>query len=81
MTFMTGSPTQLLGAPRPALQTLRVPSLAGLAAFVIRAAMLARESPWQLDEFPEALPIKAELLPWLFPLHMITGGLRCCWCC
>lgn len=27
------------------------------------------------DDFPEALAIKVELMPWLFPLHMVTGGL------
>lgn len=32
-------------------------------------------APWLVDDFPEALAIKAELLPWLFPLHMIAGGL------
>ena len=32
-------------------------------------------APWQVDDFPEALAIKVELLPWLFPLHMIAGGL------
>ena len=41
----------------------------------MRTALLALESPWQVDDFPEALAIKAELLPWIFPLHMITGGL------
>ncbi|MFM5922833.1 MAG: DUF2306 domain-containing protein, partial [Novosphingobium sp.] len=32
-------------------------------------------APWLVDDFPEALAIKVELLPWLFPLHMIAGGL------
>ena len=41
----------------------------------MRTALLAFESPWQVDDFPEALAIKAELLPWIFPLHMISGGL------
>ena len=72
---MTGSPIQLLGAPIPALRILRALVLAGLAAFVIRTALLALESPWQVDDFPEALAIKVELLPWIFPVHMITGGL------
>ena len=50
-------------------------ALAALAAFVIRTALLALESPWQVDDFPEALAIKAELLPLIFPVHMISGGL------
>ena len=37
--------------------------------------MLALYSPWQVDDFPEALAVKVELMPWLFPLHMIAGGL------
>ena len=49
--------------------------LAGIALFVIRTALMALRSPWQVDDFPEALAIKVELLPWLFPLHMLTGGL------
>lgn len=32
-------------------------------------------SPWRVDDFPEALYIKVELLPWTFAAHMITGGL------
>lgn len=27
------------------------------------------------DDFPEALAVKMELLPWLFPLHMLSGAL------
>ena len=49
--------------------------LAALAVFVILTAVKALRSPWQVDDFPEALAVKAELLPWLFPLHMIAGGL------
>ena len=46
-----------------------------MALFVIRTAVLALTSPWQVDDFPEALAVKVELLPWIFPLHMIAGGL------
>ena len=49
--------------------------LAALALFVIQTAVKALRSPWQIDDFPEALAIKVELLPWLFPLHMVAGGL------
>ncbi len=49
--------------------------LAAIGLFVIHTAILALRAPWLVDEFPEALAIKAELLPWLFPLHMIAGGL------
>ena len=43
--------------------------------FVIQIALKALRSPWQVDDFPEALAVKVELLPWLFPLHMMAGGL------
>ena len=49
--------------------------LTAIAAFVTFAAAKAIESPWLVDDFPEALGIKAELLPVIFPLHMISGGL------
>lgn len=49
--------------------------LAAIGLFVIHTAIKALQAPWLVDDFPEALAIKAELLPWLFPLHMITGGL------
>ena len=49
--------------------------LAALTLFVIQTALKALRAPWQVDDFPEALAVKVELLPWLFPLHMVTGGL------
>ncbi len=30
---------------------------------------------WDSDGFPEALAVKLELLPIIFPVHMVTGGL------
>lgn len=54
---------------------------AGLIAFTMvcglwlltaaKALMLAADS----SDFPEALAIKLELLPVIFPVHMVTGGL------
>ncbi len=49
--------------------------LAAIAAFVIATAWKALRSPWLVDDFPESLAIKVELMPLLFPLHMISGGL------
>ena len=49
--------------------------LAVIGLFVIKTALKALRSPWLVDDFPEALAIKVELMPWLFPLHMIAGGL------
>ncbi len=49
--------------------------LAGIGFFVASTAWKALRAPWLVDDFPEALAVKVELLPWLFPLHMMTGGL------
>lgn len=54
---------------------VRAVILTAIALFVIRTAVKALGAPWQVDDFPEALAVKAELLPWLFPLHMLAGGL------
>ncbi|WP_309752071.1 DUF2306 domain-containing protein [Novosphingobium sp.] len=59
----------------PARRALRTAILAGLALFVSYTALKALGSPWAVDDFPEALAIKAELMPVIFPLHMISGGL------
>lgn len=54
---------------------MRALVLTGLAAFVIYTALKALYSPWLVDDFPEALAIKVELMPVIFPLHMLSGGL------
>ncbi|MFM5894483.1 MAG: DUF2306 domain-containing protein [Novosphingobium sp.] len=71
---MSLSPTGSV-AVGPARRALRGIVLAALALFVIRTAILALYSPWQVDDFPEALAVKVELLPWIFPVHMLAGGL------
>lgn len=38
-------------------------------------AFKALRAPLVIDDFPEELLVKAELLPVLFPIHMVTGGL------
>ncbi len=42
-----------------------------LGSTAFRAVMAAFDS----DRFPEALLVKVEALPFIFPLHMVTGGL------
>ncbi|MGB7655927.1 MAG: DUF2306 domain-containing protein [Novosphingobium sp.] len=59
----------------PARRAVRWAILAGLTLFVSYTAAKALYSPWLVDDFPEDLAIKVELLPLVFPLHMITGGL------
>lgn len=54
---------------------MRAVILAAIALFVILTAIKTLRSPWQVDDFPEALAVKVELLPWLCPLHMRAGGL------
>lgn len=54
---------------------LRFIALAAITAFVIQTAVKALQAPWMVDDFPESLAIKAELLPRIFALHMIAGGL------
>jgi Predicted membrane protein (DUF2306) len=49
--------------------------LAAFGTFVIRAAVTALNAAVVQDDFPEALAVKVELMPVVFPLHMLTGGL------
>ena len=49
--------------------------LAALAAFVIYTALRGISESWDNDGFPESLAVKLELMPFLFPVHMISGGL------
>jgi uncharacterized membrane protein YozB (DUF420 family) len=49
--------------------------LAGLSIFVTFAAVRAISESWINEDFPEALAVKLELLPLIFPVHMIAGGL------
>lgn len=49
--------------------------LAAAGLFLLQTAWKALIAPWQIEDFPEALYVKAELLPWIFPLHMVTGAL------
>lgn len=53
--------------------------LAALTLFVSHTAAKALYSPWLIDAFSEALAIKAELMPAVFPLHMLSGGQGLVW--
>ena len=72
MSSSSSGPTS--GSAIPA-RLLRWTFLAALAAFVTATAIKALRAPWAIDDFPEELLIKAELLPVIFPVHMLTGGL------
>lgn len=66
-------------------QTGRAPPRAGriavwvlVSAFgvlVATTAWKALTAPWRVDDFPEELAVKAELVPTIFTVHMIAGGL------
>jgi hypothetical protein len=43
--------------------------------FVTYTALRAIFEAYDSDGFPEALAVKVELLPLIFPIHMVTGGL------
>jgi Predicted membrane protein (DUF2306) len=49
--------------------------IAPLGIFVTFVALRGISESWNNDGFPEALAVKLELLPIIFPLHMVTGGL------
>jgi Predicted membrane protein (DUF2306) len=49
--------------------------LAPIAAFVIYVALRGISESWDNDGFPESLAIKLELMPVIFPVHMVAGGL------
>ena len=52
-----------------------VAAIAGLVYFTSITAIKAVEEAFHNQQFPEALAIKVEELPLIFPLHMVTGGL------
>lgn len=52
-----------------------LPILAAIAGLVTYTAGKALWSAFANDDFPESLAVKVELLPLIFPLHMVTGGL------
>ena len=49
--------------------------LAGIAALVSYTVWVALSAVYDPGDLPEALAIKLELLPVIFPLHMVTGAL------
>ncbi len=60
---------------KPLARLLSTVVLAAIAAFVIATAYKALLAPLHVDDFPEELAVKAELLPVTFPLHMVSGAL------
>ena len=54
---------------------LRWLMLVGIGCFVIYVALRGIAESWHNDGFPESLAIKLELMPLIFPVHMVAGGL------
>jgi Predicted membrane protein (DUF2306) len=58
--------------------TRRLPLILTIIAtllFVTYTGIRAVFEAWDNDGFPEALAVKLELLPIIFPVHMVSGGL------
>jgi hypothetical protein len=49
--------------------------LLAIFVFVLLTASKALRESFDNDNFPDALAVKLELLPFIFPLHMFTGGM------
>jgi hypothetical protein len=49
--------------------------LSAISVFVTYTAARGLLAAFANDDFPESLAVKVELLPLIFPLHMITGAL------
>ena len=49
--------------------------LALITGLLLYTAWVAISSAFANDDFPESLAVKVELLPLIFPVHMVTGGL------
>ena len=50
-------------------------SIIAILLFVTYTGIRAMSESYDNDAFPEALAIKVELLPLIFPIHMVAGGL------
>lgn len=58
-----------------AARVLRTAGLSAVGLFVASTMFKALRAPWMADDFPEELAVKFELMPAIFSVHMITGGL------
>ena len=56
-------------------QSAYVVAIAAFIMFVSYTAIKALSSTFYNDDFPESLAVKVELMPLVFPIHMITGAL------
>ncbi len=57
------------------LRAVRWVVVSAIAAFVTSVAVKALMQTFDHDDFPEALLVKVEALPVIFPVHMLAGAL------
>jgi hypothetical protein len=72
---MERSLRETVGAGGLLKRTVWIMILTAIGALVTYTASRALWSAFANDDFPESLAVKVELLPLIFPVHMITGGL------
>ena len=76
MVHLRAAPVSgLLSGFNPLRRVAAIVFLTAISAFVIATAWKAVRAPWGIDDFPEELAVKAELMPLVFSVHMIAGGL------
>jgi hypothetical protein len=49
--------------------------VSSIAGFILYTAWVAVSAAFANDDFPETLAVKVELMPLIFPVHMVAGGL------
>lgn len=71
---MSVSTLEIAKRGRP-LRAVRWLVVSAIAAFVTNVAVKALIQTFDQDDFPEALLVKVEALPVIFPVHMFAGAL------
>jgi hypothetical protein len=75
MSFHVDLPKQKLPASSAIWRLPLKLTIIAILLFVTYTALRAVTEAYDNDGFPEALAIKLELLPIIFPVHMVAGGL------
>ena len=71
---MTNSSTGRAHTAEPLRRAASLLLVSPIAAFLLYTVWVALASAVWNDDFPESLAVKVELLPLIFPLHMVPGG-------
>lgn len=70
---MASTPVTKKSVSKWRITSLSILTIATLYLILVAAKGIA--AAFDQDDFPEALAIKMDALPFLFPLHMVTGGI------